>query len=124
MALESFAYHGHKFSENETLYNSYCYMKEGENLENTTSFVYSEDLCRAGFIVTLLMSICGAILNALTIITLFHNKSIRKERFTPIIISLSSCNFLFSIIVLPINSSRLYHRLWFYFINFLIDLAT
>ena len=81
MALENFAYHGHKFSENETLYNSYCYMKEGEFLKNATSFVYSEDLCTVGFIFTLLMSICGAILNALTIITLFHNKSIRKERF-------------------------------------------
>ena len=113
MALENFTYQYRSISSNETKYNSYCYVKEGADLINTTSFVYSEDLSKLGFIVTLLMSICGTTLNALIVITLFKNKSIRKERFTPIIISLSSCNFLFSIIVLPIKSSRLYHRLDF-----------
>ena len=113
MALENFTYHYRPLSLNDTQYNSYCYVKEGADLKNTTSFVYSEDLCKLGFVLTLLMSICGTTLNALIVITLFKNKSIRKERFTPIVISLASCNFLFSIIVLPIKSSRLYHRFSF-----------
>ena len=113
MALENFTYHYRTLSSNETKYNSHCYVKEGAGLINTTSFVYSEDLSKLGFILTLLMSICGTTLNALIVITLLKNKSIRKERFTPIVISLASCNFLFSIIVLPIKSSRLYHRFVF-----------
>ena len=106
----NFTYYHFPIPENEANYNSHCFVKEGDGVINSTSIVYSELLCKIGFTFTISISICGTLLNSLTLITLLYNKSIRKERFTPIIISLASCNLLFSIIVLPIKGSRFYYR--------------
>ena len=110
MLSTNFTYTIRQIPTNESNYNLKCYVKEGEGLSNTTSIAYSEPLCQIVFAFSILMSICGTILNALTIITLLNTKSIRKERFTPIVMSLASCNLLFSIIVLPMNGSRFYYR--------------
>ena len=95
----------------ELSYNTICSMKYGEGIPNKTSLVYPEALLDVGLFFTMLAAFCGIFLNLLVIITLLHDRVIRKEKFTPIIISIATCDLLFSAIVLPINSTRCYYRL-------------
>ena len=92
-------------------YNTICSMKYGEGIPNKTSLVYPEPLLDVGLFFTILSAFCGIFLNLIVIITLLHDRVIRKEKFTPIIISIATCDLLFSAIVLPINSTRCYYRL-------------
>ena len=91
-------------------YNTKCWMKYGEGIPNSTSLVYPEELLDFGLLFSMLTTFGGVFLNLLVIITLLHDRVIRLERFTPIIISIATCDLLFSAIVLPINSTRCYYR--------------
>ena len=91
-------------------YNTKCWMKYGEGIPNNTSIVYPEELLDFGLFFSMLTTFGGVFLNLLVIITLLHDRVIRLERFTPIIISIATCDLLFSAIVLPINSTRCYYR--------------
>ena len=104
------SYYKQDLPDNDSYYNKECFVKHGEGIENTTSFVYTGFLSDVGLYFTGFMAISGVFLNSLTIITLLYNRSTREERFTPIIISLATCNLLFSFLVLPINASRFYYR--------------
>ena len=94
----------------EFSYNTKCWMKYGEGIPNSTSLVYPEELLDFGLFFSMLTTFGGVFLNLLVIITLLHDRVIRLERFTPIIISIATCDLLFSAIVLPINSTRCYYR--------------
>ena len=68
------------------------------------SFLYSEVESISAGIVTAIQSICGTILNFLVILALIRSEEIRKEYFTPTIISIAIANFIHSIYTLPILS--------------------
>ena len=109
MVYNDVSYHKINITSNVS-YNTKCWMKYGEEIPNNTSLVYPEKLLDFGLFFSMLTTFGGVFLNLLVIITLLHDRVIRLERFTPIIISIATCDLLFSAIVLPINSTRCYYR--------------
>lgn len=71
-------------------YNQECYLKVDVNslLDDNPAYCYSTAASIVGGLGATIQSILGTFLNLLVIIALVNNASIRKEYFTPSVISL------------------------------------
>ena len=110
MSLINITYSGINLTDDGSNYNEMCFLKQGEGLSNDTSIVYKDLWLDIGSVISFTLAVIGVLLNSLTIITLLCNAHIRKERFTPFIVSIATCDLLFSATVLPINGIRFYYR--------------
>ena len=106
-------------------YNDYCYLKtqfekltestpncpggviEGycSLLSNNTDFSLSKEQFVTFCFLSIPLSIAGAFLNFLIILTLLTTPKLRKETMTPFIISLAVTDFTYSAITLPMHIS-------------------
>ena len=103
--------HYHEVNLTNSFYNTKCYLKHGEGLfSNQTEYVYSplhSNIAATGAVV---ISFLGFSLNSLVIAGLLNDKMIRKEVFTPFIISLALTDALFSILGLPVKATIFFLR--------------
>ena len=109
---EDFLYHYKvNLTQNESLYNTKCYLNVGLGwYPNDTIFVYSETQSVLTGICAAVIGVLGAVLNSIIIVALIKNSNIRKEDFTPFILSLALSDLLFCVLVLPFNAARFFQR--------------
>ena len=91
-------------------FHTECYLKQGCGLNNDTAFVYSELESNISVTCASIISILGFSLNFMVIVALFKTPKLRREDFSPYIVSLALNDTVFSLFVLPINAARFYYR--------------
>ena len=76
------------------------------SLDNDTGYCYSTAESIIAGLGATIQSIAGTFLNLLVILALLNNDNLRKQYFTPSIISLSMTDLLFSMFTLPMLAIR------------------
>ena len=94
----------------------HCYLKVDMEsmLDNSTASCYSTAESIIGGLGATFEGIAGTFLNALVILALLKNASLRKEYLTPSIVSLATTDLLFSMVTLPMVAIRYFVQYVFY----------
>merc|ERR1712126_67098 len=69
------------------------------------ALVYSEEATVLGGVISIILCVCGLILNSVVIFVIAKSPELQKEYLTPTIISISLTDWIFSIINLPIQAN-------------------
>ena len=101
----------YKTTMNFSLSFDHCWMKVDYRSNffpmNSTNpaLVYSEEATVLGGVISIILSVCGLILNSVVIFGIAKSPELQKEYLTPTIISISLTDWIFSIINLPIQAN-------------------
>ena len=101
----------YKTTINSSLSFDHCWMK----VDNQSNFfpmnstnpdlVYSEEATILGGVISIILCVCGLILNSSVIFGIAKSPELQKEYLTPTIISIALTDWIFSIINLPIQAN-------------------
>ena len=89
-----------------------CYLKVDmlSKLDYSPDYIYSNGESILGGLGATFQSIAGTILNTLVIVALLKNKSLRQEYLTPVIVSLSITDLVFSTVTLPMLADHYFSQ--------------
>ena len=80
--------------------------------DKSPEFIIDDQFSNVVFIISLVSSVIGSLVNAVFLIVIFSQKKVREHALTPLMFYLTISNLLLSLIGLPMQTSRFRYKEW------------